>query len=136
MVLRWRASRAELRYKGTLMENWRLKHAARLAAKQHVLLVSPELGLDVQKWLTKTGVEFHWPGVPIHAPRHSFGETPEARGSRHQPVGPHCQTTRHLQDKWKADDKIIGGIQSLPGIKTWTEAIVKKIMQAKRRLKL
>ena len=43
---------------------------------------------------------------------------------------------RHLQDKWKADDKIIHAIQSLPGIKTWTEAIIKKIIQAKRRLKL
>ena len=30
-------------YKGTLMENLRLTHAARLAAKQHVLLASPDL---------------------------------------------------------------------------------------------
>ena len=30
-------------YKGTLMENSRLTHAARLAAKQHVLLASPEI---------------------------------------------------------------------------------------------
>ena len=30
-------------YKGTLMENSRLNHAARLAAKQHVLLASPEI---------------------------------------------------------------------------------------------
>ena len=30
-------------YKGTLMENSRLTHAARLAAKQHVLLGSPDL---------------------------------------------------------------------------------------------
>ena len=30
-------------YKGTLMENSRLTHAARLAAKQHVLLASPDL---------------------------------------------------------------------------------------------
>jgi len=28
-------------YKGTLMENSRLTHAARMAAKQHVLLASP-----------------------------------------------------------------------------------------------
>ena len=31
---------------------------------------------------------------------------------------------------------MIRSIQSLPGKKTWTEAIVKKIMQAKRKLKL
>ena len=30
-------------YKGTLMENSRLAHAARLAAKQHALLASPEI---------------------------------------------------------------------------------------------
>ena len=30
-------------YKGTLMENSRLTHAARLAAKQHVLLASPDI---------------------------------------------------------------------------------------------
>ena len=30
-------------YKGTLMENSRLTHAARLAAKQHVLLASPQI---------------------------------------------------------------------------------------------
>ena len=31
------------KYKGTLMENSRLTHAARLAAKQHVLLASPDI---------------------------------------------------------------------------------------------
>ena len=30
-------------YRGTLMENSRLAHAARLAAKQHILLASPEI---------------------------------------------------------------------------------------------
>ena len=43
---------------------------------------------------------------------------------------------RTIQDKWKADDKMIRAIQTLPGKKTMTEAIVKKIMQAKRKLKL
>jgi len=43
---------------------------------------------------------------------------------------------RNHQDKLKADDKMIRAIQTLPGKKTWTEAIVKKIMQAKRKLKL
>ena len=36
-------------YKGTLMENSRLTHAARLAAKQHVLLASPEIPPDTKK---------------------------------------------------------------------------------------
>ena len=43
---------------------------------------------------------------------------------------------RSHQDKWNADDKMIRAITNLPGKKTWTEAFVKKIMQAKRKLKL
>ena len=43
---------------------------------------------------------------------------------------------RNLQDKWKVDDDMIRSIDRLPGKKTMTEKAVKKIMQAKRRLKL
>ena len=43
---------------------------------------------------------------------------------------------KNLRDKWKADAKIIKGIENLPGRKTITERIVKRIMQAKKRFKL
>jgi len=43
---------------------------------------------------------------------------------------------KNFQDKWKADAKIIKGIDNLPGRKTTTEHIVKRIMQAKKRWKL
>jgi len=43
---------------------------------------------------------------------------------------------KNLQDKWKADTKMIESINKLPGKKTMTEQIVRKIMQAKKRLKL
>ena len=43
---------------------------------------------------------------------------------------------KNLRDKWKADDKMIAAISRLPAKKTWTEAIVKRIMQAKCKLKL
>ena len=43
---------------------------------------------------------------------------------------------KNLQDKWKADEKMIKAIDRLPGKRTMTERIVKKIMQAKKRLKL
>ncbi|CAH3189522.1 unnamed protein product [Porites lobata] len=175
-------------YKGALMENSRLNHAARLAAKQHVLLASPNIPPATKKIRVKAlgpavrratrrvrtmalpgaggaaagadddGDEFAqgpmetflktlikkqhappkatpkgkpktpptphvapWPPppphgrsgvgrakmvgqdrhrislarVPIHGARYPFGDTPEARGSRHQPIGPHFQTTRH-----------------------------------------
>lgn len=42
----------------------------------------------------------------------------------------------NLEDKWQADDKMISAINALSGRKTWTEAIVKIIMQDKRKLKL
>ena len=43
---------------------------------------------------------------------------------------------KNLQDKWKADTKMIQAIDRLPSKKTKTERVVKKIMQAKKRLKL
>ena len=44
--------------------------------------------------------------------------------------------SKSLQDKWAADTKMIEAIGKLPGKKTMTERIVRKIMQAKKRLKL
>ena len=100
-------------------------------------------GLDVQKWLAKTGIEFHWPGYQYMGP----GTHLEKRLQRGDPginrldriAKQHdidYSRARSHQDKWKADDKMIRAIQSLPGKKTWTEAFVQKIMQAKRKLKL
>ena len=82
-------------------------------------------------------------GLPIHGSRHAFGETSEARDpgiNRFDCIAKQhdidYSRARHLQDKWKADDKMICAIQALSGKKTWIEAIVKKIMLAKRKLKL
>jgi len=47
-----------------------------------------------------------------------------------------CSRAKNLQDKWKAYTKMIQAIDRLPGKKTKTERVVKKIMQAKKRLKL
>ena len=41
-----------------------------------------------------------------------------------------------LEDKWAADRKMSQAIKNLPGKKTWTEAFVKRIMDAKTRFKL
>ena len=43
---------------------------------------------------------------------------------------------KNLQDKWKAEAKMIKTIDKLSGSKTLTEKIVKRIMQAKKTLKL
>ena len=100
-------------------------------------------GLDVQKWLAKTGIKFHWPGYQYMGPdtkldkslkRGNPGINRLDRIAKQRVID--YSRAHNLQDKWKADDKIICAIQSLPGKKTWTEAIVKKIMQTKRKLKL
>ena len=78
-------------------------------------------------------------GLPIHGAWHPFEETPGARGfgiNRLDRIAKQhdidYSRAPNLQDKWKADDKMIRSIHSFRGKKTWTEAIVKKIMQAKR----
>ena len=100
-------------------------------------------GLDIQKWLSKTGIEFHWPGYQYMGP----GTKLKKRLARGDPginrldklAKQHdidYSKAHNLQDKWKADAKMIQGIDKLPGRKTMTERIVKKIMQTKKRLKL
>ena len=100
-------------------------------------------GLDIQKWLGKTGIEFHWPGYQYMGP----GTKLKKRLARGDPginrldkiAKQHdidYARAKNLQDKWKADTKMISAINKLPGKKTTTERIVRKIMQAKKRLKL
>lgn len=100
-------------------------------------------GLDIQKWLEKTGIEFHWPGYQFMGP----GTKLKKRLARGDPginrldkiAKQHdidYARAKNLQDKWKADTKMIAAINKLPGKKTMTERIVRKIMQAKKRLKL
>ena len=81
--------------------------------------------------------------LSIHGPWHPFGQTSETWGSRinrlDQIAKQHdidYSRAKNLQDKWKADTKMIQAIDRLPGKKTKTERVVKKIMQAKKRLKL
>ena len=99
-------------------------------------------GLDLQKWLGKTGIEFHWPGYQYMGP----GTKLKKRLARGDPginrldriAKQHdidYSKAKNLQDKWKADTKMIKAIDKLPR-KTMTERIVKKIMQTKKRFKL
>ena len=99
--------------------------------------------LDIQKWLGKTGIEFNWPGYQFLGP----GTKLKKRLARGDPginrldkiAKQHdidYARAKNLQDKWKADTKMIAAINKLPGKKTMTERIVRKIMQAKKRLKL
>ena len=99
--------------------------------------------VDIQKWLAKTGIEFHWPGYQYMGPgtklakRLKRGDPGINRldkiAKQHDIDYSHAQ---NLQHKWKADTKMIKAIDRLPGKKTMTERAVKRITQAKKRLKL
>ena len=100
-------------------------------------------GLDIQKWLGKTGIEFHWPGYQFMGPGTKLAKRPK-RGDpginrldkiakQHDIDYSHA---KNLRGKWKADAKMIKAIEKLLGNKTITEKIVKRIMQAKKKLKL
>lgn len=96
---------------------------------------------DVQKLLSKTGMEFHWPGYQYMGP----GTKLEKRLKRGDPginrLDRISKThdidyskAKSLKDKHKADRKMIRSITSLPGRKTMTERVVKNIMKAKVKL--
>ena len=100
-------------------------------------------GLDIQKWLGKTGKEFHWPGYQYMGP----GTHLQKRLKRGDPGINHLDRiakqhdidysrAKTLRDKHAADRKMIKAIDRFGGRKTTTEKIVKKIMQAKVKLKM
>ena len=99
--------------------------------------------VDLQKWLAKTGKEFDWPGYQYMGPgthlakrlkRGDPGINRLDKIAKQHDID--YSRARNLQDKWKADTKMIKAIDRLPGKKTPTERVVKRIMQAKKRLKL
>ena len=100
-------------------------------------------GFDIQKWLGKTGIEFHWPGYQFMGPGTKLAKRLK-RGdpgiNRMDKIAKqhdiNYSKAKNLRDKWKADAKMIKAIETLPDSKTMTEKIVKGIMQAKKKLKL
>ena len=100
-------------------------------------------GFDIQKLLTKTGIEFHWPGYQYMGPgtklakRLKRGDPGINRldkiAKQHDIDYSHA---KNLRDKWQADTKMIKAIDKLPGNKTLTEKIVKRIMQTKKKFKI
>lgn len=99
-------------------------------------------GLDIQKWLGKTGREFHWPSYQYLGP----GTHLKKRLKRGDPginwldrlAKQHdidYARAQNLRDKHAADRKMIKAIDRLQK-KTKPEKIVQKIMQTKVKLKL
>ena len=100
-------------------------------------------GVDIQKWLSKTGIEFHSSGYQYLGPgtklkkclaRGDPGINRLDRIAKQHDID--YARAKNLQDKWIADTRMIQSINKLPGKKTLTERLIRKIMQAKKRLKL
>ena len=100
-------------------------------------------GLDIQKWLGKTGKEFHWPGYQYMGPgthlqkrlkRGDPGINRLDRIAKQHDID--YSRAKTLRDKHAADRKMIKAIDRLGGRKTTTEKVIKKIMQAKVKLKM
>ena len=96
---------------------------------------------DVQKLLSKTGMEFHWPGYQYMGPgthlakRLKRGDPGINRLDRISKIHDiKYSNARSLKDKHKADRKMINSINKLAGKKTKTEHVVKTIMKAKVKL--
>ena len=90
-------------------------------------------GLDIQKWLTKTGNEFHWPGYQYpgpgtHLPKRLKRGDPGIN-RLHRIAKQHdidYFRAKTLRDKHAADRKTIKAIDRFGGRKTNTEKNVKK----------
>ena len=100
-------------------------------------------GLDIQKWLGKTGLESHWPGYQYMGPgthlqkrlkRGDPGINRLDRIAKQHDID--YSRAKTLRDKHAADRKMIKAIDRFGRRKTTTEKIVKKIMQAKVKLKM
>ena len=100
-------------------------------------------GLDIQKWISKSGREWHWPGYQYMGPgthlkkrlqRGDPGINRLDRIAKQHDID--YLRAKTLKDKHVADRKMICAIDHLPGRKGMTEHVVKKIMQAKTCLNL
>ena len=100
-------------------------------------------GLDIQKLLSKTGIEYHVPGYQYLGPgtklkkrlaREDPGKNLLDRIAKQHNID--YSVARNLRYKWKADDKMIKAINNLPDRKTLTKRDIRKIMQTKKKLKL
>ena len=87
---------------------------------------------DVQKLLTKTGIEFHWPGYQYMRPETHL----EKRLARGDPgikrldriAKAHdidYSKAKDLKDKWAADRKMIAMIDQVSGRKTRRNVLLK-----------
>lgn len=102
---------------------------------------------DIQKSIEKLGVEFH-PYSFKKKKRYQYlgpGTILKKRLARGDPginrldriAKQHdidYSKARHIQDKWKADDKMVAAIDALPGPKSYMEKLSRHIIAAKKEV--
>ena len=98
---------------------------------------------DVQKALSVFGKELHVPGYQFLGPgtklkerlkRGDMGINRLDRLARTHDLD--YSRSKNLQDKWKADTKMINAINSLPGKKTKMEHVVKNVLRIKKAIRM
>ena len=104
---------------------------------------------DIQNWIAKFGVEFH-PYSLSKKKRYQFfglGTFLKKRWDRGDQGIDHLDRiarlhdidyskAKSLEDKWKANDKMVACIKSLPGKKSMMEHLAHYIIQTRKQLKL
>ena len=92
-------------------------------------------GFDIQKWISKLCIEFHWPGYQPMGPGTKLAKRvkrgdPGINRLDKLPKQHDIDYTnaKSLSNKHTADRKMVAGINNFKGKKSWTEEIVKRVM--------
>ena len=99
--------------------------------------------MNVQKWISKLGIEFHPPGYQYICPgtklekrlkRGDPGKKPLDRIAKQHDID--YSKAKNIRDKWKGEEKMVKAIDRLPGRKTMMERVARGIIKTKKRLHL
>ena len=99
--------------------------------------------VDIQKMISKVGVEFHPPGYQYLGPgtkldkrlkRGDPGKNRLDRIAKQHDID--YSKARNIRDKWKADEKMVKSIDRLPGKKSVMERVARGIIKTKKCLHL
>ena len=100
-------------------------------------------GFNIQKWISKLGIEFHWPGYQYIGPgtklakrlkRGDPGINQLDKLAKQHDID--YTNAKSLAEKHRADRIMVAGINNFKGKKSWTEEIVKRTIPAKLGLNL
>ena len=99
-------------------------------------------GFDIQKWIAKSGIEFHPPGYQFLGPGTHL-EYRLAKGqkginildkiARKHDIA-YADASSDIKKKWKADDEMVKAIDNLPGKQSWLEFASRHGINIKKNL--